>query len=512
MPPGIHFRVLRNYQNIIIAQSQSYVILHSNIALYEGFLKVAIAAVLKRDFRLEDIKTFKSQAHPSRVKTIQEVDNIPATVVAGQQWGDEGKGKLVDIISEQADMTVRYQGGNNAGHTVVIEGKEYKLHLLPSAILRKQRCLIASGVVLNPEVLKQEIKNLDFEPNLGIDYRTQIIMPYHIAMDLAKERKRNKDAIGTTLKGIGPCYSDRADRSGIRFFDLVEGGKGLEKKIRDNFRIKKKIIEKVFGFNMEVPDGDGFRRLKEKDVVEEYVELGQNLKNHLCDVSSEVQASLKRNDNVLFEGAQGALLDIAHGTYPNVTSSHPLAGEIFTSVGIPPEEINIIGIVKAYTTRVGGGPFVTELHGKMAEDLREKGKEYGTTTGRPRRVGWLDFVALRYAIEMSGVDQIALTKLDVLAGMETIKMCCGYHGATFSPLRFPAWDDAALRRARPTYEEMPGFEEVVDSNGHLDSVAGEYVNRISEVLNVPVTVVSIGADRKETIFARYFKAFKGKSK
>ncbi|MFH1638694.1 MAG: adenylosuccinate synthase [Candidatus Woesearchaeota archaeon] len=444
-----------------------------------------------------------------------EVRKIPAVNVIGIQWGDEGKGKIVDAISEDADMVVRYQGGNNAGHTIVIGKKTFSTHCLPSGVSRKKRCLIASEVVLDPRQLKKEIGNLGFEPDLGIDPRTHIIFPYHNALDLAREKARGGDPIGTTLKGIGPCYEDAANRTGIRSFELVKGGKSLEKRIKENFRFKKRMLKHLYNTDVKIIVDKKEVRVREKDVVEQYVEFGKELKKYLSDISMEVNSAMKKNKNVLFEGAQGTLLDISHGNYPKVTSSHPMAGAIFTSVGMPPQKIHTIGIAKAYVTKVGSGPVVTCLdHGKWPVDesvseqeanyIRERGQEAGTTTMRLRRVGWQDLVALKYTVGINGVDEIALTKIDVLEGLEEIKVAVAYMNSGYEKGYYPAWDTKALENTLPLYQTLPGFKKTLE-DGELSPNAQALVDLIEDKIQVPIRMVSYGPERSE-ILHRYKEA------
>ncbi|MFA4855482.1 MAG: adenylosuccinate synthase [archaeon] len=418
---------------------------------------------------------------------------MASIVVVGAQFGDEGKGKIVDLLAEKADLVVRFNGGNNAGHTVVVQGKKYKFHLLPSGALQGKKCLIGAGVALDPLVLKEEMKQLEgeFSPKLLIDPRTQIIMPWHNALDGAKEAAKGKAKIGTTGRGIGPCYADRANRAGIRFCDLVDAER-LREKIEEGFAENENVLKKVY--NAEMP-------VSKEAIFAEYNALGKEFAKSMADVSMEANRALNEGKSVLFEGAQGTFLDNDFGTYPFVTSSHPIAGGIFTGVGLGIRKIErVIGIVKAYTTRVGEGPFVTELEGRLAESVREKGQEFGTTTGRPRRVGWLDLVLLRTAARLNGFTEIALTKIDVLSGMKTIKVCTGYkcNGKLLKEL--PA-DLELLSECAPVYREMPGFEIKGSEKkfGNLPKEAREYVAFIEKEVGVPASIVSVGPDREETI-------------
>ena len=416
-----------------------------------------------------------------------------STIVIGAQWGDEGKGKIVDLLAKNADLVARFNGGNNAGHTVVVEGKTYKFHLMPSGAIQGKRCCIGAGIALDPRVLKKEIEQLNGsnEPNLAIDPRTQIVMPWHNALDNAKEDAKGSGKIGTTGRGIGPCYADRASRTGIRFCELVDSER-LREKIGREFEVKEKILKNVY--NAELPASKG-------EIFAEYDALGKEFAKYYGDVSMEVSQALEAGKNVLFEGAQGTFLDNDFGTYPFVTSSHPTAGAIFTGLGIGLRPIDrIIGIVKAYTTRVGEGPFATELEGKIGDGIREKGKEFGTTTGRPRRIGWLDLVLLKTSIRLNGFTEIALTKLDVLTGLEKVMVCTEYECDGKKMQEMPA-DLEMLSKCRPVYEEMPGFEmgSNATSFSQLPKEAQEYVAFIEKGLGIQAKIVSVGPGREETI-------------
>jgi len=417
---------------------------------------------------------------------------LPSTVVVGSQFGDEGKGKLVDILAEKADLVVRFNGGNNAGHTVVVQGKKYKFHLMPSGVIQGKKCCVAAGVALDPRVLKQELERLDTKPDILIDPRTQIIMPWHNALDGAKEAAKGKAKIGTTGRGIGPCYAERASRTGIRFAQMVDE-KRLREKVDALFPVREKELKEIYG--QEIGQA-------KEEILKEYSGLGSEFKKYLGDVSMEVSKALDKGKNVLFEGAQGMFLDNDFGTYPYVTSSHPTAGAIFTCVGMGIRPIErIVGIVKAYTTRVGSGPFATELEGELGNHIREVGAEFGTTTGRPRRVGWLDLVLVRTASRMNGFTEIALTKLDVLNGLDQILVCTSYELEGKNIKEMPA-DTDLWGKCKPIYKKMPGFELKGNEKSFEDlpEKAREYVKFIETELSVPVKVVSIGPGRKETIF------------
>ncbi|MBM3200691.1 adenylosuccinate synthase [Candidatus Woesearchaeota archaeon] len=438
---------------------------------------------------------------------------MPGICVIGAQWGDEGKGKLVDIIGESADCIVRYQGGNNAGHTIVVQGKKYTFHALPAGVLRGKRSLIASEVVLDPRQLYSEMKKFEGELNLGIDPRTSIIMPWHNDLDNVGEESRKKTtgaAIGTTARGIGPCYEDDKNRSGLRFYELVGNPQSLENRIREVHDVKRKVIEQVYGTQISYDINK---------TVDDYISLGSYLKKYLADVSQEVSKALKDGKNVVFEGAQGTLLDIKFGNYPKVTSSHPMTGAVFDSVGIAPMKMRAIGIIKAYVTKVGSGPVVTCLdNGLWPVDeskstpegnyIRNKGQEKGTTTGRPRRVGWMDAVVLKYTHRLNGFSELALMKLDCLSGLDKVRMAVAYenNGMIFDD--YPSWDTDFLNDCKPIYEEFDGFGDISQARTYkqLPKSARNYVNRIEELIGTPVTVISVGPGREETIF-RKFKKF-----
>jgi len=418
---------------------------------------------------------------------------MPATVVIGAQFGDEGKGKIVDLLGEKADLVVRFNGGNNAGHTVVVKGQTYKFHLMPSGAIQGKKCCIGAGVALDPRVLKQEMQQLEgkFQVNLAIDPRAQIIMPWHNALDKAREEAKGKKKIGTTGRGIGPCYADRASRTGIRFADLVNG-KRLGQRIETFFPGKEKELKAVYGKEMQE---------SKEEILAEYAGLGKEFSQNLGDVSKEVCTALDKGKNVLFEGAQGTFLDNDFGTYPFVTSSHPLSGALFTGVGIGIRPIErVIGIVKAYTTRVGSGPFATELEGKLAEKIRETGKEFGTTPGRPRRVGWLDLVLVRTAIRLNGFTEIALTKLDVLSGLEELQVCTDYELEGRKIRELPA-DMDLWEKCRPVYKAVPGFEVKGNEKefGELQEQARQYVKLVEKEIGIPAKIVSVGPGREETM-------------
>jgi adenylosuccinate synthase len=406
----------------------------------------------------------------------------------GSQWGDEGKGKITDLLAENADYVVRYQGGNNAGHTVVVGNETFKLHLMPSGVIHKKKGLIANGVVLDPRVLVQEIDALQekgITADLMIDPLTNIIMPYHNLLDGLSEQK---EKIGTTKKGIGPCYEDKYTRRGIRFIDLLDRTV-FRKKLHDNIEMKKKIVEKVYEQNFD---------LTEEQVFKEYSALADRLKIYLGDVSIAVYEGLMTK-NIIFESAQGTFLDIAYGTYPYVTSSHPISGGIFTDIGIPPQKVRVVAIVKAYTTRVGSGPFLAELLDKTGELIRERGNEFGTTTGRPRRCGWLDLVMLKYSARLNGFTSLAITKLDVLSGLDKIKVAVRY-SIDGKEVNYPLTIDQ-LEKCKVEYKEFEGFEinSATKKYDQLDMKARVYLEFIESYLKVPISHISVGPERNQTI-------------
>lgn len=418
-------------------------------------------------------------------------------VVLGAQWGDEGKGKITDYLSKKADFVVRYQGGDNAGHTVEIGDKQYKLHLIPSGIFYSEKTsIIGNGVVVNPKSLLKEIKYLNDlginTDNLKISDRAHIIFPYHIKIDELEEKRRGKEKIGTTVKGIGPCYKDKVERTGIRMCDIFYK-ESFEEKLRNNIRAKNEIIEKLY-------DEKG---LDEDKIIKEYMEYIEKIKVYVTDTSVLIDNGIKDGKKVLFEGAQGTLLDIDFGTYPYLTSSHPISGGVPIGTGISPFDLKgALGIVKAYTTRVGKGPFPTELFDELGDLIREKGHEYGTTTGRARRCGWLDIVMLRYTARINGLTGLTITKLDTLAGLDKLKICTGYELDGKIIKDFPASLET-LARCTPVYEEVDGWQEE-DMNDaktfeQLPKNAKRYIERIEELTGVKVQLVSIGPKRSETI-------------
>ena len=418
-------------------------------------------------------------------------------VILGAQWGDEGKGKFIDIFSSQADMVVRSQGGNNAGHTVIVGENVYKLHLIPSGILYSGTVnIIGAGVVCDPKVVLAEMDGLVAKgvslDNLYIDARAHVIMPWHIALDGLSEEARGKGDIGTTKKGIGPCYMDKSERSGIRMHDFVNPKK-FEAIVREKGALKNEIITKLYG---KAP-------LDVDAIVEEYRIYSERLAKFVRDTTPMIYDALKANKNVLFEGAQGTLLDLDMGTYPYVTSSHPVAGGVCIGSGVGPTAINeVVGICKGYTTRVGKGPFPTELDDEIGEYIRQKGAEFGTTTGRPRRTGWFDAVIARYTVRVNGLTSIVINKIDPLMGLPKIKLCVGYEMDGKITRDFPA-DLDDLARCTPVYEEFDGFDEDLSDIREYDKLPEnlkKYLARIEEVCDCPVSIVGVGPDRDQTIY------------
>jgi adenylosuccinate synthase len=423
---------------------------------------------------------------------------LPNVVVVGTQWGDEGKGKVVDLLGRQAQMVVRFQGGNNAGHTLVVGGEKFIFHLVPSGILHPgTQCCIGNGVVLDPEVLLMEMDRLTGRgfavgpENLRISERTQVIMPYHQRIDIAREEKQGAGKIGTTGRGIGPCYEDKVGRRGIRVADLVDP-EALKAKLAEVLPEKNFCLEKFLGAQPFTVD----------EILSKYAEMGARLKPLVANVSVLIDQAVKQGKNVLFEGAQGTHLDIDHGTYPYVTSSNPVAGGACTGAGVGPGQLHhVLGIVKAYTTRVGGGPFPTECLDAIGDHLVECGVEFGSTTGRRRRCGWLDAVVLRDSARLNGLTGLAITKLDVLTTVDPVKICVAYDvdGVKRDTMP-PTIKD--LERCRPVFEELPGWQE--DIRGvrrfaDFPAATKKYLQRLEELVGVPIQIVSVGPDREETI-------------
>lgn len=422
---------------------------------------------------------------------------MPATVVLGSQWGDEGKGKIVDRLSASADIVARYQGGANAGHTICFDDETYVLHLVPSGIFQDDvTCVIGNGVVLDPVAVVEEISTIkelgyEVEGRLLISHNAHLIMPYHKALEQAKERLREEDAIGTTGRGIGPAYVDKFARTGIRVVDLLNRDV-LRAKLKQNIEEKNTILRSVYGADS----------LDVEAIIEEYVEFDKLIDPYVTDTAQYLCHALDEGKRVLAEGAQGALLDVDFGTYPFVTSSHPTAGGCCTGLGVPPTAVDrVIGVAKAYSTRVGNGPYPTELHDEVGERLRDVGSEFGATTGRPRRCGWLDLVALRYTAMVNGITELAVTKLDVLSGFEEIKVCTAYRYNGKVSERFPT-ETQTLEKVEPLYETLPGWDEDLTAITHereLPANAKRYLEFVAEATGVNVVLVSIGPKRSQTI-------------
>lgn len=423
---------------------------------------------------------------------------MSAFIVLGAQWGDEGKGKMTDYLAEEANVVVRFQGGNNAGHTVVVGDKEYKLHLIPSGILYDDKLnVIGNGVVVDPKALFDEIEYLEgvgvkvTPEKLIVSDRAQLIMPYHKTLDILKEKARGKNDIGTTGKGIGPCYTDKFERCGIRVCDLMHEDVFAEK-LQENINMKNEYITKVLG-------GEA---LNYDEILKEYLEFAKKLRPFVQDTSVRVYNEIKADKAILFEGAQGMLLDIDYGTYPYVTSSNTTAGGVASGVGIGPNMItNAVGITKAYTTRVGKGPFPTELVNETGDWIREKGHEYGVTTGRSRRCGWLDLVIVKTAARVSGLTSLAVTKIDTLAGLEKIKVCVGYKFNGTIIDYFPASLED-LAKCEPVYEEFDGWDDsVADVRSYEDlpDNVKKYLNRIAEFTDTKISIVGVGPKRDQTM-------------
>ncbi len=424
---------------------------------------------------------------------------MPNVVVIGAQWGDEGKGRIVDLISEKVDIIVRYQGGNNAGHTIVIGDEKVILHHLPSGILREDKLsVIGNGVVIDPKVLLQEINELESagysanEKNLKISDRAHVIMPYHREIDLARESMNGKGKIGTTGRGIGPVYEDKAARRGIKFADLIDPD-SLSARLKDVLEERNAYLTKVLGGNP----------LNFEEIFQEYVVYGRELKRFSCDVSTLLNNSISNGQNILFEGAQGALLDIDFGTYPYVTSSSSGSGGASIGTGVGPTKIDtVLGISKAYATRVGEGPFPTEISGELGEKLRQAGGEFGATTGRSRRCGWFDAFALKYAAQINGISWLAITKLDVLSGFEKINICVGYRYNGKELSSFPS-NNQVLKEIDPVYEEMEGWKEDISEAKDISELpiqARKYLEKLEEITGVPIYTVSLGPSREKIIF------------
>ncbi len=422
-------------------------------------------------------------------------------VVIGTQWGDEGKGKVVDLLTDRASAVVRFQGGHNAGHTLVIDGQQTVLHLIPSGVLREGvRCLIGNGVVLSPEALLQEIDMLEQNgvpaaSRMGISESCPLILPYHIALDAAREKARGKKAIGTTGRGIGPAYEDKISRRGIRLGEIF-----------DQAHITERLREVMDYHNFSLKHYFEADEVDTGQVLDQLLVMAERLRPMVADVTGELHQLRRDGKNVMFEGAQGALLDIDHGTYPYVTSSNTTAGGASTGTGVGPCYIDyVLGIVKAYTTRVGAGPFPTELFDEDGDHLGTRGHEFGATTGRKRRCGWLDVVALRRSLEINSVTGICITKLDVMDGMETVKICIGYEFDGRQVDTPPVGADH-FERCSPIYMEMPGWQSStvgITDYEQLPQAARDYLAKVEELCETPIDIISTGPDRNETIVRRH---------
>jgi adenylosuccinate synthase len=422
---------------------------------------------------------------------------VPGVVIVGAQWGDEGKGKVVDLLAEQADVVIRFQGGNNAGHTIVRDGEEFKFHLIPSGILYPGKtCAIGNGVVIDPNVLTGELdalrrKRIDVS-GLRISANAHLIMPYHVMLDTAGEAKLGKYEIGTTKRGIGPCYTDKAARLGIRVQDMLDP-KILRKKIFAALEPKKQLLRPF----------ERDPKLDLHTIAEEYQRHGHRLEPHVADTARICWDALDSGGTVLFEGAQATLLDLDHGTYPFVTSSNPVAGSACVGAGVGPTDIDEVwGVCKAYTTRVGAGPFPTELDDEIGAHLRDKGHEFGTTTGRERRCGWLDMVALRYATRLNRLSALAITKLDVLAGLDPIRVAVRYRSSEGAVLNEFPYHQTVLHGASPEYEELPGFSDDIGACrtlGDLPKAAQDYIGFIEDHAGVPVKQIGVGPGREQMV-------------
>lgn len=424
---------------------------------------------------------------------------MSSVVVVGTQWGDEGKGKITDFLSENAEVIARYQGGNNAGHTIKFNGETYKLHLIPSGIFYKEKiCVIGNGMVVDPKALLKELAYLHEKgvstDNLRISNRAHVILPYHLKLDEVEEERKGANKIGTTKKGIGPAYMDKAARVGIRIADLLDK-EVFEGKLTRNLDEKNRLLERIY-------DTEGF---KLEGILDEYYEYGQQFKHYVCDTSVVLNDSLDDGRRVLFEGAQGVMLDIDQGTYPFVTSSNPVAGGVAIGSGVGPTKIkHVVGVSKAYTTRVGDGPFPTELNNEIGDQIREVGREYGTTTGRARRVGWFDSVVVRHARRVSGITDLSLNSIDVLTGIDKLKICTAYKYKGEVIEEFPA-SLKVLSECEPVFEELPGWTEDITGCKSLDELpanARHYLERISQLTGIPLSIFSVGPDRSQTNVVR----------
>lgn len=417
-------------------------------------------------------------------------------VVIGTQWGDEGKGKYIDMLAKDSDIVVRFSGGNNAGHTIVADGVKYALHLIPSGILHKGKtCIIGNGVVVDPAVLLKEIKGLNEKgintENLLISDRAHVIMPYHKELDELQEKFRGSGSLGTTKRGIGPAYSDKTERCGVRMCDFIDE-EAFAEKVRENLKVKNLVIENVYG-------GKGFNA---EDIIKEYSGYAKELKDHVTDVNAVIFDALEAGKDILFEGAQATFLDLDFGTYPYVTSSNPVAGGVCTGAGIGPVFINeVYGVLKAYTSRVGAGPFPTEQNNETGDKIRELGWEYGTTTGRPRRCGWLDTVMIRYAARVNGLTALAINHVDTIGRLDRIKLCVAYKKDGAQITHFPA-SLKELAKCEPVYEEFDSWNVDISNVRKFEDLpenAKKYLKRIEELVGVRIGLIGVGKDREQTI-------------
>lgn len=421
---------------------------------------------------------------------------MPGKVILGAQWGDEGKGKYIDILASEADVVVRSQGGNNAGHTVVVDDKTYKLHVIPSGILYKGCTnVIGAGVVVDPRVVLKEIEGLKAQEvdvsNLFIDARCHVIMPWHLELDALSEKARGTDDIGTTKKGIGPCYMDKSERIGIRMHDFIDPAR-FEEVIRTTLEKKNKVITGVYG---GAP-------LNADEIIAEYKSYATEIAKYVKDTTIDIYEAIKNNKNVLFEGAQGTLLDLDMGTYPYVTSSHPVSGGSAIGSGVGPTAITeVMGVAKGYTTRVGKGPFPTELDCEIGDYIRERGFEFGTTTGRPRRTGWFDAVIAKYCVRVNGLTELVINKIDPLCGLEKLKVCVAYDFKGTRLDHFPA-NFADLEYCKPIYEEFDGFSEDITNIKTYDELPAnvkKYIEALEVMCECPVKIVGVGPARDQII-------------
>ncbi len=419
------------------------------------------------------------------------------TCVIGLQWGDEGKGKIIDILAKDYDIIARYQGGGNAGHTLIIGDEKFIFHLIPSGILHQdKKCVIGNGIVFDPKLFLEEIeglakKNIDVTGNLFISDRAHVVFPYHKKLDLLQEKQKGNSMIGTTGRGIGPCYTDKISRDGIRVAELLD---------KEHFKDKlQKTVEEKNRIFVKLYDDEP---VSWEEIYEEYCRYADKIAPFVCDTVDLMARAINDNKSILFEGAQGALLDVDFGTYPFTTSSNTTSGGISSGIGVSPKQIhNIIGITKAYTTRVGSGPFPTEVDGEEGEHIRKKGGEFGSTTGRPRRCGWFDAVAIQHSVRISGVDSLIVTKLDVLDDQKTIKVCTGYKYNETLYNTFPA-DIDILNNCEPVYEEVPGWNAdttSIRSVENLPEKARDYIKTIEEIVGVKVKMISVGPERSQII-------------